>query len=688
MKNGFLPAAALALLMLSGCDDDTKQRFEGNDNHIASFALTTPAGEEYRAAIAGDRIVVTAPRNVSLEGASVAYELCERAVVFPAPEDIRDWDAEHLFRVVAYDGGAKDYLYTVERTEVGSEGTVVLLHQADVEAFAASGATTVEGSLIIGSVGAVADDPVVDLRPLSALTEVRHDIVVNDSFAGTTLEGLEHIVRAGGLTLGTASAPIAPPSGVAVSLPGLETLGALQVNSPGVTVLRFPALKSVGSIYIDAELLTMAEFPALAVCDGHLTVKSSAGNAYLAALALPALEHVRGSLTVEKCTALEALSLPVLAAVDGDLHFTNLAALGELTLPSLSACGGSFACTSLDKAARIALPALTAVPKDLTLTGSTYTSATVDLELPQLEEVGSSLTVKMAALGMESLSLPALRRVGGKLDIEYLKFLTDLALPQLREVGTSVYLCYLSALPALDIAGIAELPALQLISCPALASLKTAATLNDVTFNAGSQVGAAVPSFGRPTVIRGKLDVSGYRYSTESAWMLRDVTEIGTFTYSGSGTAGTAVLTFADLERIGTFRVGSGQYFRSLSFPKLKEVTELFSLEYSQNIGNGEIRIPELRKIGTLVFNGSTYKMGATSFTRRTTLEDFAGVTHIGELTVKWWGALTDFSGLAAAAASVPADKWHIEENALGGSFEAGYNPTRQDILDGRYTRE
>ena len=63
---------AAAVFAFCGCNDkEENQPFAGIDNHITSFALTAKDGTVYRAALVGDEIVVSIPRNVSLEGAPV-----------------------------------------------------------------------------------------------------------------------------------------------------------------------------------------------------------------------------------------------------------------------------------------------------------------------------------------------------------------------------------------------------------------------------------------------------------------------------------------------------------------------------------------------------------------------------------------------------------------------------------------
>lgn len=680
MKNIFKLGTLLFLFVLCGCSDDSDEIFEGVDNYISSFTLTATNGTKYSAAIVGEQIIVSIPQSESLQDARAEYTVSEQADLFPSPATISDWDHEHVFRVVSHNQTLKDYTYTVKRTAVNSEGSVVLLTQSDVNAFAETGITAIEGSLILGAINGTTDDPITDLSPLSGLTSVRYDIVINNTFAAASLTGLENVIYAGGLSIGSAVTATTPQEGVAVVMSSLESLGQLQINSSQVTALLLPKLKTVGTTYIDASMLAMTDLSALETCDGHFIVKTSSGNGYLTTFSLPELRQVRGNMQIEKYTKIETLLLPKLAKVDGGLALTSLGAVSELSLPELIECGSSLTTSNLDKATRISLPKLKSVSA-LSLSGSTSNSSTEEIELPQLENVNNDLIIKMAAMSIETLSLPALKSVGGKLDIEYLKALTSLEIPLLSSIGTSVYLYYLNLLPSLDVSKIENLPSLQILGCGQLATVKASAELNNVNFNAASQTDAFIPTFTVPTQIKGKLEVSGYKYSAEGDWKLKNVTEIGTFTYSGTGSQGVVNLIFEDLERIGTFNVPTGYYFKSASFPKLTEVTENFTFGYTQYIGNGGISVPVLKKIKSLTFNGASYAGAASSFKLRTNLEDFANVTEIGSVTIKWWGALADFSGLKNAIPSLSASSWEVKENTL-------YNPTYQDMVDGKYTKD
>ena len=155
---------------------------------------------EYHAAISGDRITLTVPVGVDLTGATVSYELCEQATIKPDPASITDWNNDQAFRVTSYNQSWGSYTYTVSRSQIVNNGNVTLLTQADVEAFAASGVTVVDGNLTIGAAGATSPfDTIRDLSALSGLTEVRYNLTINNTFGGKSLAGLDNLTRVGGL---------------------------------------------------------------------------------------------------------------------------------------------------------------------------------------------------------------------------------------------------------------------------------------------------------------------------------------------------------------------------------------------------------------------------------------------------------------------------------------------------------
>ena len=161
-------------LLCTACSEEKTELPWGSDNYIVSFSLTTGA-DTYPAVADDGRITVSIPYNVSLEGAQVSYELCEHASIYPDPATVADWNQEWQFLVSSYDNqNDRTYLYTVERTDIATDGSLTLRTQAEVDAFARSGINTVEGNLTIG--GEDEENPVTNLDGLKNLVSVRCDL--------------------------------------------------------------------------------------------------------------------------------------------------------------------------------------------------------------------------------------------------------------------------------------------------------------------------------------------------------------------------------------------------------------------------------------------------------------------------------------------------------------------------------
>ena len=192
-------------LLCTACSEEKTELPWGSDNYIVSFSLTTGA-DTYPAVIRDGRITVSIPYNVSLEDAQVSYELCEHASIYPDPATVADWDQEWQFLVSSYDNqNDRTYLYTVERTDIATDGSLTLRTQAEVDAFARSGINTVEGNLTIG--GEDEENPVTNLDGLKNLVSVRCDLTITAAYTGETLAGLENLTACESLRIGSAAHP-------------------------------------------------------------------------------------------------------------------------------------------------------------------------------------------------------------------------------------------------------------------------------------------------------------------------------------------------------------------------------------------------------------------------------------------------------------------------------------------------
>ena len=288
-------------LLCTACSEEKTELPWGSDNYIVSFSLTTGA-DTYPAVIRDGRITVSIPYNVSLEDALVSYELCEHASIYPDPATVADWDQEWQFLVSSYDNqNDRTYLYTVERTDIATDGSLTLRTQAEVDAFARSGINTVEGNLTIG--GEDEENPVTNLDGLKNLVSVRCDLTITAAYTGETLAGLENLTACESLRIGSAAHPN-------------ETLRQLSL----------PALKEIkGDLCVYGTALQTADFKSLQSVAGHFVLQSDA----LLQLTADELTTVAGNMTLIGTTADEAkapceqMYFPKLQRIDGTLTLSR-----------------------------------------------------------------------------------------------------------------------------------------------------------------------------------------------------------------------------------------------------------------------------------------------------------------------------------------------------------------------------
>lgn len=136
-------------LLIAGCSDDDKMPADADDNFITALTLTKE-GKSYDAVIEGNDIVMTVPYTVDLNGATASMVYTPSAKILPNPQTVTDWENEMIFRVTSFNGKENEYTYKVIKSEIESDGDVVLKSQADVDAFAETKVSVIKGNLIIG----------------------------------------------------------------------------------------------------------------------------------------------------------------------------------------------------------------------------------------------------------------------------------------------------------------------------------------------------------------------------------------------------------------------------------------------------------------------------------------------------------------------------------------------------------
>ena len=657
MKKYFMYLFAVCMLSFSlvACSDDDSP-FQGTDNHILTFVLNAD-GVSYEGIISDGKITVTVPKNVSLANAAAAYTLCEQAVISPDPASVSDWSEELQFRVTAYNGAVKDYIYTVEYSDVTNESDVVLLTQADVNAFGNTGVTVIDGNLLIGS-NAVSDDPITDLSPLSALREVAYNVSISSSFAGTDLEGISGLEKVGNLIIGTSNASVSlPAEEVTINLPNLKQVGMISINCENVKTASFPQLKSCGSIYFNDKNLASVDFSALKDCAGDITFSalSSSINAALQNLSFPELESIFGSFVMTYYTGLTSASFDKLTNVGTDFRMGNVA-------------GYNADMTSVEN---ISLPVLNKVGATLAF----YTSKMESLSLPELVEVGS-LSMKagssMTTSILTELNCPKLETIKDGLDLQYMS-IPAIDFPMLKSVA-SCNLGNLSNLRTVNMSSVDVVNSLSIIlsrnSQITDINLKDGLTA-DVTINCATQN----PQFAlNVETIKGALSLTNMKGPKVEYPKLKHV---GALSMGMNGTPDLTEVSYPNLLTVDGELKLSMSRLETFNAPQLTTVGDF---TYSGSLKLTTMDLHSLTEItGNFTLTGGTSEYMANQY-QLANLDAFSSLQRVGgKVSISGFSKLTDYSGLKNLIPNITEEQWVM------GVYNA-YSPTYQDMKDGKYT--
>jgi hypothetical protein len=354
--------------------------FQGHDNFITAFTLKK-GGTTFTAAITDSSIIITAPDGFTLDSAQATVTISENASIYPKPSSIIEWDDESLFVVDAHNGEAKSYKYTVTRSSIPINGSVVLETQADVDAFGKLGATEITGNLIIGRTAGT--DSITNLAVLYKLKKVDYSLIIYPTFAATQIVGLDNLQ-----SVGTDLKIESLNDLITLVLPSLETAGSISINNPLSETVSFPKLTHVlRSLTVSAPLNSMS-FPNLSQVDGAMTLTTdpSSGAALIPVLSFPALTSA-GSIAVSNFRQTTKLDLPSLTTT-GDLNLSNLTALYDLNCPVLQKTTGIITIPDPSKLTQISFPALTQAG------GLVITNNTINVvEFPALTTITGGLMV-------------------------------------------------------------------------------------------------------------------------------------------------------------------------------------------------------------------------------------------------------------------------------------------------------
>ena len=345
MKTYFLPML-LSLFFLGACDKNDEIVPEDADENFITSVVMTVDGKSYTADIADNTVTITVPYTVSLNNAEVEFKYTTSATIIPDPETVTDWDNERTFRVTSYNGDAREYTYKVVKSEIESDGDVELKTTEEVASFAESKTTVVKGNLIIGS-DAEKAEKITDISALASLKEVTGNIVIRNSYNGADLTGLDNIVSAGGLQVGSTDVASKATELHMISMKALETLsGDISVYNDQVTYVLFEKLATIeGSVMFNAPSLQSFGFPVLTTVGQDLNIQGlneenkAAGT--IATLELPELTSVGGVLAVNNLAKLTSMNFLKLKETGGLNFHTVPVMLETINLPEIETVNGS-----------------------------------------------------------------------------------------------------------------------------------------------------------------------------------------------------------------------------------------------------------------------------------------------------------------------------------------------------------
>lgn len=337
-------------LLIAGCSDDDKMPADADDNFITALTLTKD-GKSYDAVIEGNDIVMTVPYTVDLNGATASMVYTPSAKILPNPQTVTDWENEMIFRVTSFSGKVNEYTYKIIKSEIESDGDVVLKSQADVDAFAETKVSVIKGNLVIGD-NAENAAAINNLEALSGVKEITGSLQILNNYKGEALDGL-NITKVGGIQLGTKETPSSCAATYRFRLEQLQEItGNLELNNNAVQFIEFDNLTKVeGDIYIKDDALTTLYFPKLTEVGGALDLSDNSVVIYqhglsdikdtpLAQLEFPVLENVSGKFSINlPSDNFQSLRLPKLQTA-GEIDFLVGWELKTLEIPEISEVKG------------------------------------------------------------------------------------------------------------------------------------------------------------------------------------------------------------------------------------------------------------------------------------------------------------------------------------------------------------
>jgi hypothetical protein len=707
----------LAALICSSCHKDSL--FKGTDNDIASFQLRK-GDLVLKAYILNDSIIMTVPGNFPLTDITPVIVLSEHAQISPDPAAITDWEQSHEFLVTSYNGAKKTYTYILKRNVISKDGDITLMTQADVDTLAKMKLNTINGSLTIGRLDG--PDSISSLAGLSSIKNISFDLVINPTYTGKDLKGLDSLETVGTFRIGqdfNTSRQGAVMNLKTISLPKLtEVRSNMIVNGVGITSVDLPELTKIdlGLQIVFVDSLTKIAFPKLQtvlqsiIFQGYYTTNS------LQTISFPALENIGGDLYITQWTNLETVKLPALTRA-GSVSILGFSLLTSITAPRLKTVLSNVDFSYNGVLTQLDVPALEKIGGGLKIESST---ALEDLNgLRSLSSIGGDLSISYMPVLKDISGLKKLQTVGGNFTLQSIDQLADQNLETFSSLGTIGGDVILATLPFKKFSGFGTTK-LQSVSVfgsgvstieeidLSRITISTKVVLNGITN------GATVKG---PAVMDGSLTLDGSDINLEGFSQVKD------FTFTWYDDPAPSPVKSLPIQKV-TNSVNIGiAGFTKFSFPSLEEVDGICNIQIYSKM---DLDMPLFKKAGSLIMNLANSNMNTFSLpllatvdgdctfitgnanssvgdiqapalttvggmfnvsgqesylpnTRMTSLNGFSALTSAQGVTISYNQALIDFSGLKNVIPSITSGKWLATGN--------GYDPGYQDMVDGKYEK-
>ena len=687
----FLFVLLLGCVALWSCSDDEDSPLKGIGNMISSFTLTTDGGVKYTGYVSDTLIEVAIPLNVSLKNAKVNYSLSELAQIAPDPAGIINWMDRMEFTVTSYNQTPRKYVFKVKYTDVASEGDVLLNTQADVDAFVLLKNSVISGNLVIGSDNEE-EAPVTDLSGLTFITEVKGEVIVKPSFAGTSLKGLDNLKATMGFSVNGNT-----QNEFDVEFPNLKNLGGLNVDSEMVNSLCFPKVTGIGVFNVKAAYAVKLDFSSLVQAFNGIRIEYSGFEA----IEFPALEEVTGNLYLWKDNEATVVHFPNLKVVNGDLEIsfankmqsvdlskledirrfkiTYCPELKECILPELKSSGSfdvdwnktikTISASQLESTTKQHFNGMVWVVGGFSVGGE----ALETIDFPALKSTGG-ITVhgtsysETGTLVINEVSFPALEETTG-LTISKLT-VNKLLLPSLKRLPSRFSLQNVKNLKSVDLSNVEGITEFYCFDCPELEEIKSPKSIGKL-YHGWNKAYLYVKYVGLEEVTV-KMDIQTGLEGQLSFPGIKKVNSL--IIRSQNYTAAPITVEMPDLQELGKV-VESHSGLTQFSAKALTTVTGDF--EFVQLYVFTGFELPNLKTIGGAL-TLSSYSGKATPLTN---LNDLSSLQSVGgKVTIDYLTNLVDFSGLKNIVGQMIDGNWVVTNCA--------YNPDLSDMQNGNYTQK